>query len=309
MKKYLITIVIYLVIAIVAITAVFFLLSYTRGKGQITVFSSKAAALLKEASSLKAQGKRAMVKDTLKQLLSAYPQSNEAPKALYALAGIYEDENDLIAAKQIYQKLLHDYPGAEDLQGIQDKIFSINIKMLFSPTTTFHSQMYMIAAGDSLQSIAKKFNTTVELLKKANNLGRDLIKPGMKLKVQDNSFSMIVDKSQNTLALISVEEVIKVYKVSTGKNNSTPIGTFKIVNKLINPPWYSAKGIIPSGSPENILGTRWLGINQPGYGIHGTDDPNTIGYQCTEGCVRMRNSEVEELYTIVPTDTEVKIID
>ena len=66
---------------------------------------------------------------------------------------------------------------------------------------------------------------------------------------------------------------------------------------------------MPAESPENILGSRWMGLSERGYGIHGTVDPKSVGQQVTAGCVRMLNSEVEELYTIVPAGTEVTIVD
>jgi lipoprotein-anchoring transpeptidase ErfK/SrfK len=117
-----------------------------------------------------------------------------------------------------------------------------------------------------------------------------------------------VDKSQNVLLLKAKEEIFKTYTVSTGKNNCTPVGNFKITNKLINPTWFKSGAVIPSGSPENVLGTRWLGFDLPGYGIHGTNEPQNLGKQVTEGCVRLQNCEIEELYTIVPTGTEVSIV-
>ena len=55
---------------------------------------------------------------------------------------------------------------------------------------------------------------------------------------------------------------MKTYRVSTGKDNSTPIGTFKIVSKLVNPVWYSQGAIVPPESPENVLGTRWLSLTR-----------------------------------------------
>ena len=67
--------------------------------------------------------------------------------------------------------------------------------------------------------------------------------------------------------------------------------------------------VIPADSPDNILGSRWMGFDLPGYGIHGTTEPESIGKSCTQGCVRMLNSEVEELYDIVPVGTEVTILD
>jgi len=118
-----------------------------------------------------------------------------------------------------------------------------------------------------------------------------------------------VDKSQNTLILKTGEEIIKTYIVSTGVNNSTPLGNFKIINKLVSPTWYKAGVVVSAGSPGNILGSRWLGFDLAGYGIHGTTDPQSLGRQVTQGCVRMSNSDVEELYSIVPVETEVTIVD
>jgi lipoprotein-anchoring transpeptidase ErfK/SrfK len=111
------------------------------------------------------------------------------------------------------------------------------------------------------------------------------------------------------LFLKNGDEILKTYVVSTGKNNSTPAGNFKIVNKQPNPTWFKAGAIVPADSPENILGTRWLGLDIKGYGIHGTTQPQELGKQVTLGCVRLRNEEVEELYDIVPLGTEVTIVD
>jgi lipoprotein-anchoring transpeptidase ErfK/SrfK len=73
--------------------------------------------------------------------------------------------------------------------------------------------------------------------------------------------------------------------------------------------WYKDGAAVPPGSPENILGTRWMGLSKEGYGIHGTTEPGSLGKQATAGCVRMLNAEVEELYGILPEGTEVTIID
>jgi lipoprotein-anchoring transpeptidase ErfK/SrfK len=118
-----------------------------------------------------------------------------------------------------------------------------------------------------------------------------------------------VDKSDNTLTLATDKEIIKVYKVGTGKEDVTPAGTFTIETKLIDPVWYKTGGAIPYGSPENILGSRWLGLNLPQYGIHGGAKEDELGRQVSAGCVRMLNKDVEELFDIVPRGTEVVIVD
>jgi lipoprotein-anchoring transpeptidase ErfK/SrfK len=136
-----------------------------------------------------------------------------------------------------------------------------------------------------------------------------VIKAGRRLRIWTGKFSVVVDKSLNTLTLKSDDEVLKVYRVATGKDNHTPVGTYKIVNKLVNPVWYKDGKAIPPESPENILGSRWLGFDLEGYGIHGTTDPESIGKYVTEGCIRMLNKDVEELYSILPIGTQVTIIE
>ena len=137
----------------------------------------------------------------------------------------------------------------------------------------------------------------------------DVIRIGQKLRIWKSDFNIHVDKSQNILILKDGNEVVKTYIVSTGENNSTPVGEYSVTTKLVDPVWFNKGIVIPPESPENALGTRWMGFDLPGYGIHGTDEPETLGSQATAGCVRMLNAEVEELYSMVPKGTTVVIVD
>ena len=181
--------------------------------------------------------------------------------------------------------------------------------LLFSREMIPGSSEYVIKAGDSLEKIAREHKTTVELIKKSNELSGDNIFPGTRLKVWTTPFNIVVDKSQNILLLKTNDTVFKSYTVATGVNNSTPVGTFTIIEKIPNPPWYKPGAVIPAGSPENILGTRWLGLSKQGYGIHGTTDPKSLGTQATAGCIRMANRDVEELYSVISVGVEVAIVD
>ena len=241
--------------------------------------------------------------------LSKGKSKGSSVSSLVAAAKSLEMGGSLLEAKEAYQKLVNDFSNSGEVMNWQKKVESLNIKLLFSSAITERSILYEIKPGDTLTKIAKEYKTTTDLIMKSNNLSDDKILPGRKIKVWTAPFGIAVDKSQNILILKTDEEIIKTYIVSTGTNNSTPTGSFKIVNKLQNPPWYKAGAIVPPDSPENILGTRWLGFDSPGYGIHGTTDPQSLGRQVTKGCVRMSNTEVEELYTIVPVGTEVNIID
>lgn len=180
---------------------------------------------------------------------------------------------------------------------------------VFGAEIDARSLIYRVRSGDTLTGIAKKHGVTVDILQKINPTAALRLLPGMNIKVPTTKFSVAIDKSQNSLILKGDEEVLKTYVVSTGENGSTPAGAFKITDKLVNPTWYKAGAVVPPDSPQNILGTRWMGISAKGYGIHGTTEPEKLGRQVTAGCIRMKNEEVEELYGILPPGTEVTIVD
>src|SRR5207247_8720195 len=76
------------------------------------------------------------------------------------------------------------------------------------------------------------------------------------------------------LALIENDRVVRVYSIAVGAEESpTPVGTFTIVNRITNPTYYHPGTVIPPGE-SNPLGTRWMGLNAKGFGIHGTDTPS-----------------------------------
>ena len=182
-------------------------------------------------------------------------------------------------------------------------------KQMVSKNPNGHSIIYVVQPKDTLIGIARRHKVAPDLIKRVNALSTDRIQLGMKLKIPNYKLSLYVSKSQNSLILKGDDAVLKTYVVSTGSNNSSPVGIFKITDKLVNPTWYKAGAVVPSGSPQNVLGTRWMGIDKQGYGIHGTTEPEKLGQQCTAGCVRMKNEDVEELYAIVPAGTEVTIVD
>lgn len=117
----------------------------------------------------------------------------------------------------------------------------------------------------------------------------------IKEKPQSYTVHIEVDRKQLKLIDRKNEEIVKSYPIATGKISSpTPLGTFKIVEKA---KWGEG------------FGTRWMGINVPWgiYGIHGTNRPGSIGGNLSAGCIRMRNEDVEELYSLVDYNTLVLI--
>jgi len=107
---------------------------------------------------------------------------------------------------------------------------------------------------------------------------------------------IVVSIPDRKLALVEHERVVGVYRVSVGAPVSpSPVGTFTIVTRIPNPTYYRPGKIIGPG-PSNPLGTRWIGLNEKGYGIHGTDEPDSIGFDRSHGCIRLRNRDVEQLF-------------
>jgi lipoprotein-anchoring transpeptidase ErfK/SrfK len=118
---------------------------------------------------------------------------------------------------------------------------------------------------------------------------------------------IVVSIPDRKLALIEDGEIIKIYPIAVGANESpTPEGEFKIVNRLTSPTYYHPGKVIGPGA-DNPLGTRWMGLNLKGFGIHGTNAPSSIGKAASHGCVRMAKRDLEELFELVQVGDEVVI--
>lgn len=246
----------------------------------------------------------------LKVLTKKYSDSDLIDDALWKLASRHKANNELVEAKSLLTTIVEQYPGSNIIATVQKELGALNVKLLFSSYMTSDSVEYIVKKGDTIDSIARSFGANSALVKRSNNLKSDFLKIGQRLKIVNLTFSIVVDKARNTLLLKADENVIKIYLIGTGVEGCTPVGEFVITNKMIHPPWYkSGEGVVPYGDSRNVLGTRWMGFDLAGYGIHGTWEPDTIGTQSSAGCIRMLNEEVEELFDIVPVGTTVTIIE
>ena len=192
---------------------------------------------------------------------------------------------------------------------IKNKLDELNETLVFSRTPSPDAIFYRVKPGDSLVRIAKKHNTSYAFIMRINNKHRTLIKIGERLKILKGELSLLVDKSDYTLTILLDGHFIKQYPTGIGKSDKTPVGVFVVDNKLINPTWYSPEGVYKYGHPKNVLGTRWIGFEDRndlyGYGIHGTSDPDSIGKDMSNGCIRLKNENVEELFDFVKAKTRV----
>jgi lipoprotein-anchoring transpeptidase ErfK/SrfK len=118
---------------------------------------------------------------------------------------------------------------------------------------------------------------------------------------------VVVSIPDRKLAVIE-NDVVTVFPVAVGKPTTpSPTGTFTIVNRVSNPTYYAGKGKTVAPGAKNPVGTRWIGLSQKGYGIHGTDQPKSIGFAKSHGCIRLRNEDVERLFERVRTGDVVEL--
>ncbi len=137
-------------------------------------------------------------------------------------------------------------------------------------------------------------------------------------KVSVGTFAkvIVIKRAINRLYLYDGGKLRRTFPVATGQAiYPTPRGKWHIVVKYRNPWWYPptssswAKGLepVPPGA-NNPLGTRWMGLDAPGVGIHGTDAPSSIGYSASHGCVRMQVPDAEWLFDHVDVGATVFVL-
>ena len=110
---------------------------------------------------------------------------------------------------------------------------------------------------------------------------------------------LVVSIPDCKLALVENDRVLKVYSTAVGAPSSpSPTGEFTVCRRITQPAYYHPGKVIPPGK-GNPLGTRWLGLSLKGFGIHGTNEPKSIGKPRSHGCIRLRNRDIEELFNLV----------
>jgi L,D-transpeptidase ErfK/SrfK len=118
---------------------------------------------------------------------------------------------------------------------------------------------------------------------------------------------VLVSVPDRQLAVLEDGNVLAQFPIAVGAAESpSPAGEFAIVQRLTNPTYYHSGVVIPPGK-NNPTGTRWVGLSEKGYGIHGTNAPKSIGHAASHGCIRLRNRDMEQLFTMLRVGDVVRI--
>jgi hypothetical protein len=189
----------------------------------------------------------------------------------------------------------------------------------WSPRGKWPAVEMEVASGDTLTGIRLRFlaehpdaKMCTGLIERANRLEGHL-QPGQALRIPSESVRVLVDLEACWALYFLGDQVAAAWPVGIGRpGEETPEGTYSARNKLENPPWMKeGQEPIPFGDPRNPLGTRWIGWAKDGvrtsYGFHGTSDPESVGRAASDGCVRLHNEDVEELFQILPEGAPIEV--
>lgn len=212
--------------------------------------------------------------------------------------------NELLPALREISK--HYWAKPDERATLKARIDPLAQQIYFSPQPHVY-EPYVVQANDQLRLIAQKYKLPWEYLARINRVDPRTMRYGQKLKVIAGPFSAIVFCGRYEMVVHHEGVVVRTYRVGLGKDGSTPVGVFSVKNKMVDPTYYGPNGlVIKSSDPKNPLGERWIDIGD-GYGIHGTIEPQSIGKSESRGCVRMLNEDVEEVYDLIGSASEIRI--
>jgi L,D-transpeptidase ErfK/SrfK len=159
--------------------------------------------------------------------------------------------------------------------------------------------IHTVMPGETLAIVSANYRVTLHSLYAANP-GIGHLHAGQKIQIpglpdpNTTPYTIQISIKKRKLTLYHNGRLVKIYPIAVGKMlTNTPKGEFMIVNRQYNP-----------GGPFGVL---WMSLSKQGYGIHGTNDPSSIGKAVSHGCVRMYNRDVLQLADMVPNGTKVII--
>lgn len=159
--------------------------------------------------------------------------------------------------------------------------------------------IHIVKPGETLGIISVNYRVSLQRLHAANpgvgqlHVGQKIQIPGLP-EPYSIPYSIQISVGKRRLTLYNNGKLVKIFPIAVGKMlTNTPTGDFVIVNRQYNP-----------GGPFGVL---WMSLSKQGYGIHGTNNPSSIGKAVSHGCVRMYNRDVLQLAEMVPNGTRVII--
>jgi len=231
---------------------------------------------------------------------------------------------DVLAARSILSAALQQGVSESDEEFVRRELARVGSETILSARIVNGDPVvdrYVIQAGDVLAKIAATHKVTPDLIASMNGIvDKNMIREGQTIKIVKGPFRAVVSKRNYTLDVYLGDAFVRDFKVGLGADDSTPTGEWRVSTKLVNPTYYPPRGgdIVSADDPKNPLGERWIGlvgvsgaaVDQQRYGIHGTNEPDSIGKSVSMGCIRLHNEDVEALFTyLVETHSIITVLD
>lgn len=231
---------------------------------------------------------------------------------------------DLVSARKAFSEALASEQNAAQQTFLRGELTRISADTILSPRLAAGDPLverYVIRSGEVLAKIATANKITPELLASINGIAnKNQIREGQSIKVIKGPFRAVVHKRAYRLEVYLGDVFVREFSVGLGADDGTPTGEWRVSTKLVNPTYYPPRGgaIVSADDPKNPLGERWIGLigvggaalDQQRYGVHGTNEPDSIGKNLSMGCVRLRNEDVETIYDyLVDTHSTVTVVD
>lgn len=177
------------------------------------------------------------------------------------------------------------------------------------------------------EALAEKFHTSIAYLKQLNDgrkleAGKEIVVPNVLENARPvKAASIQIDKSERVLYVLDTKHrPVAAFPISIGNENNDPlpIGTMAIKNEIKNPTFTYNPAILKNApkdaqkvdiaaGPNNPVGSMWLGLTKPHWGIHGTPAPSNVGHSETNGCIHLTNWDVDRLATLVKPGFKVDV--
>lgn len=189
---------------------------------------------------------------------------------------------------------------------IQERI-DHTASLIFTTADRQFAEPHFVDYGETLESIAKQYDVPWMYLARLNRVTPERLQAGQRLKVVRGPFGAVVDLDDFRLTVHAHGWYVHHYPIGIGRDEKTPTGEFTVKEKLENPTWYNPDGgVVDADDPDNPLGEYWIGLGNH-IGIHGTNDPDSIGKAASRGCLHLNDEDIAEVFALLSVRSKVVI--